>query len=91
MAAMAFNSVFFNHEIPFCKIYSEDVKEKIEKLFLKNGISFCMKWQKDRLWNRLRDGDLSEKGVFTVHINEADQSRARDLVADLEGAQLRFS
>ena len=91
MAAMAFNSVFFNHEIPFCKVYGVDEKEKIEKLFLKNGISFCMTWQKDRLWERLRNKDFQGESVFTVHINEADRSRAADLIADLDCVAYQLS
>lgn len=91
MAAMAFNSVFFNHEIPFCKVYGVDEKEKIEKLFLKNGISFCIKWQKDKLWVRLKNKDFLGQSVFTVHINEADQSRAKDLIADLDGVAFQLS
>ncbi|MBD5457280.1 MAG: hypothetical protein HDR27_01760 [Lachnospiraceae bacterium] len=88
---MTFNSVFFNHEISFCKVYGVDEKEKLEKLFLKNGISFSMEWQKDRLWDRLWNKALSEKSVFTVHINEADQSRAKDLIADLECVAFQIS
>lgn len=91
MAALAFNSVFFNHEIPFCKVYGVDEKEKLEKILIKNGISFSMKWQENRLWDRLRNKDFSGKSVFTVHINEADQSRAKDLIADLECAALQLS
>lgn len=91
MAAMKFNSVFFNHEIPFCKVYGVDGKEKIEKLFLKNGISFCMEWQKSRLWERLRNKDFLGESVFTVHINEADRNRAKDLLADLDCAAFQFS
>ncbi|MCM1199724.1 MAG: hypothetical protein NC312_00655 [Bacteroides fragilis] len=77
---MAFNSVFFSHEIPFCKVYGVDEKEKLEKLLLKNGISFCIKWQKDRFWDRLRKRAFCGDNIFTVHINEADQSRAKDLI-----------
>jgi len=91
MAAMAFNSVFFNHEISFCKVYGVDEKEKLEKIFLKNGISFSMEWQKDRLWDRLRNKASSGESVFTVHINEADQGRAKDLIADLECAAFQLS
>lgn len=87
MEAMAFNSLFFNHEISFCKVYGMEGKEKLEKLFLKNGISFYIKDQADKPWERLRRGNPSEKSVFTVHINEADESRARDLIVGLEFAQ----
>lgn len=91
MAAMAFNSVFFNHEIPFCKVYGVDEKEKLEKIFLKNGISFCMKWQKNRPWERFWNKDFMRESVFTVHINEADRNRAKDLIADLDCAAFQLS
>lgn len=87
MEAMAFNSLFFNHEISFCKVYGMEEKEKLEKLFLKNGISFYIKDQTDKPWERWRRGNAAGKSVFTVHINEADKSRAKDLIVGLECAQ----
>lgn len=40
MAALNFNALFFNHEIPFCKVYGMESKDKLEKLLVTNRISF---------------------------------------------------
>ena len=45
MAALNFNALFFNHEIPFCKVYGMESKDKLEKLLVTNRISFFIEWQ----------------------------------------------
>lgn len=84
MEAINFNAVFFNHEIPFCKVYSIESKDKLEKLLVNNRISFFIEWQEKRLWQRLFDNMSSEKNVFTIRINEADSTLAKDLVEGME-------
>lgn len=84
MEAINFNAVFFNHEIPFCKVYSIESKDKLEKLLVNNRISFFIEWQEKRLWQRLFDSMSSEKNVFTIRINEADSTLAKDLVEGME-------
>lgn len=84
MEAINFNAVFFNHEIPFCKVYSIESKDKLEKLLVNNRISFFIEWQEKRLWQRLFDNMNSEKNVFTIRINEADSTLAKDLVEGME-------
>ncbi|MCD7724181.1 MAG: hypothetical protein LUI12_01280 [Clostridiales bacterium] len=87
MAAMDFNELFFNHEIPFCKVYSVESKDKLEKLLLSNRISFCIECQEKGLWERFFHGS-SRKNVFTVRINEADSVRARNLVEGIESVKI---
>ena len=52
MAALNLNALFFNHEISFCKVYNVESKDKLEKLFVSNRISFFIEWQEQRLWDR---------------------------------------
>lgn len=88
MAAIDFNAVFFNHEIPFCKVYSMESKDKLEKLLVTNRISFFIEWQERRLWERFFHSMNSEKNVFTIRINEADSMLARNLVEGMESVQI---
>lgn len=88
MAAIDFNELFFNHEIPFCKVYSVESKDKLEKIFLSNRISFFVEWQEKKLWERFFSNDSSEKNVFTIRINEADSVLARNLVEGIESVQI---
>ncbi|MBO5473660.1 MAG: hypothetical protein J6A08_07740 [Lachnospiraceae bacterium] len=88
MAAIDFNELFFNHEIPFCKVYSMESKDKLEKLLLSNRISFFIEWQEKGLWERFFHNDGSEKNVFTIRINEADSVLARNLIEGIDSIQI---
>lgn len=86
MEAINFNALFFNHEIPFCKVYSMESKDKLQKLFLTNRISFFVEWQEKKPWQRFFDN--ADRNVFTIRINEADCGLARDLVEGMECVKL---
>lgn len=88
MAALDLNSVFFNHEISFCKVYNAESKDKLQKLFISNRISFFVEWQEKSLWERFLGSVCGGKEVFTIHINEADTSLARDLAEGIESVQI---
>ncbi|MBO5055467.1 MAG: hypothetical protein J6C64_03810 [Lachnospiraceae bacterium] len=90
MSADIFDDKFFHREVAFCKVYSLDSKEKLEKLFLKNRISYYIEWQDKSFLQRMFSKDNSkEKSVFTICINEADVERARELVHGIESIKLR--
>ena len=88
MAALNFNALFFNHEIPFCKVYGMESKDKLEKLLVTNRISFFIEWQERRLWERLFREVRPEKSVFTIRINEADRTLAKGLVEGMDSVKL---
>lgn len=88
MEAINFNALFFNHEIPFCKVYGMESKDKVEKLLVTNRISFFVECQEKGLWEKFLGSTDSEKSVFTIRINEADSTLAKDLVKDMEFVKL---
>lgn len=88
MAALNLNALFFNHEISFCKVYNAESKDQLEKLFVSNRISFFVEWQEKRFWERFFGNAGSQKQVFTIHINEADTTLARDLAQGIESVQI---
>lgn len=88
MEAINFNALFFNHEIPFCKVYSVESKDKLEKLLLTNRISFFVEWQEKKLWQRFLGSANSEKNEFTIRINEADSVLANDLLEGIDCVKL---
>ena len=88
MAARNFNALFFNHEIPFWKVYGMESKDKLEKLLVTNRISFFIEWQEKRLWDRLFCEIHPEKSVFTIRINETDSLLAKDLVEGMDSVKL---
>ena len=87
MSAITFSNKVFDREVAFCKVYSLESKEKLEKLFLKNRISYFIEWQDRTLWQRLMNKDKSKEK--NVRINEADVDKARDLVTGLESVKIR--
>lgn len=79
----------FNREVPFCKVYSLDSKEKLEKLLLKNRISYFVEWQNKTFLQKILGN--RDKTVFTIRINEADVERAKELVQGIESVKIRQS
>lgn len=40
VAPLVFDDQAFNREVTFCRVYSQESKKKLEKLFLQNRISY---------------------------------------------------
>lgn len=90
MSAITLGNKAFDREVAFCKVYSLESKEKLERLFLKNRISYFIEWQDKSLWQRLTGKEKTkEKNVFTIRINEADVEKARELVSGMESVKIR--
>lgn len=90
MTALSFDDKVFNREVSFCRVYSLESKEKLEKLFLRNRISYFIEWQDRSFLSRFLKGEnQKEKTTFTIRINEADVERATELVKGLESVKLR--
>lgn len=85
MEAINFNALFFNHEIPFCKVYGVESKDKLAKLLVTNRISFFVEWQEKKPWHRLLGNTNRE---FTICINEADSVLASNLLEGIECVKL---
>lgn len=83
----AFNNGVVNREVAFCRIYSKEAKDKLEKLFLENRISYFVEWQEKSLLSRLMG--QKEKNVFTIKINDADIEKATALVKGIESIKMR--
>ena len=88
MSAAVFEDKLYNREVAFCKVYSLEAKEKLEKIFLKNRISYFIEWQEKPFLQRVMNSS-KEKNIFTIRINEADVDRARVLIAGMESVKLR--
>ncbi len=90
MTPLIFDDQKINREVAFCRVYSMNSKEKLEKLFLKNRISYFIEWQERSFFARLFGGEKNkEKVVFTIRINEADVERATELVQGIDSIKLR--
>lgn len=86
MASLLIGDQRINGEVSFCRVYSLDSKDKLEKLFLKNRISYFIEWQEPSFLGKLFG---KEKSTFTVRINEADVERATKLVHGLDAVRIK--
>lgn len=90
MASVIIDDKVFNREVSFCKVYSLESKQKLEKLFLQNRISYFIEWQDKSFLSRLLRGEnQKEKTVFIIRINEADIEKATALVQGLESVKIK--
>ena len=88
MSSIILDEQEFNREVSFCRVYSQDSKDKLEKLFLKNRISYFIEWQERSFLARLFGND-KQKNIFTIRINEADVEKAMELVRGIDSVRLR--
>lgn len=90
MTTLAFDNQRFNREVSFCRVYDRESKEKLEKIFLQNRISYFIEWQERPLLSRLFGSERKkEKNIFVIRINEADVERATQLVQGMEAVKLK--
>lgn len=83
----ALTTVKVNNEVAFCKVYSLKEKEEIEKILLKNRISYYVRWEEQSLFKRLFGGEAKEKNIFVICINEASVADARELLAEMQNVK----
>ena len=88
MSSIILDEQEFNRDVSFCRVYSQDSKDKLEKLFLKNRISYFIEWQERSFLARLFGND-KQKNIFTIRINEADVEKATELVRGIDSVRLR--
>lgn len=48
MVESKYTRVRVNNEIELCEVYEREVKDRIEKAFVRNGVSFFIKWKRER-------------------------------------------
>lgn len=85
--ATSFTDGLVSREVAFCRVYSKEAKNKLEKIFLENRISYFIEWQDKSLLSKILGG--KEKNVFTIKINEEDIPRATELVRDLDSIRFK--
>ncbi|MCR4989355.1 MAG: hypothetical protein K6A38_00620 [Lachnospiraceae bacterium] len=76
-----------NREVPFCRVYSKEAKEKLEKIFLQNQISYFVDCHEGSFISNLLG--KKSKNVFTIKINDADVGKATALVQGIDSIKMR--
>lgn len=57
-----------NNEVEWCQVFDLDMKAKIEKVLLKNRVSYCILWEKPKFFA----SDKREKYIFCVNALQKD-------------------
>ena len=62
-----------NHEVDFCKVYDMETKEKVERILLKNSISYFVEWEDKGVGGLFFFRKPREKSacIFRIHSDEA--------------------
>ncbi|MBQ0043228.1 MAG: hypothetical protein KBS85_07955 [Lachnospiraceae bacterium] len=79
MKQLSYSNLKVHNEIALCAVNSLEIKDKIEKEFLKNRISYCEKWEEPGLLRKL----IGIRPECTILINEMQIEKARELVEAL--------
>lgn len=75
-----------NNEIELCEVYDLESRREIEKEFLRNRISYYIRWPKTTIFSK-------HKNLCVICVNENSLEEAEDIVqmlCDELGFQVRF-
>lgn len=76
MVESKYTHVCVNNEIELCEIYERKIKDKIEKAFVKNGVSFFVKWKRER-------NSQKENGKYIICVNQLQKQRAEAAIHEI--------
>ena len=76
-----------NHEVDFCKVYDMETKEKVERILLKNGISFFAEWEEKGLGSLFFFRNPKEKAACIIRIHSDEVPKAKELLKSVLGAK----
>lgn len=73
----AYQKVKVHNELEWCQVTDIETKEKIEKVLLKNRVSYFVKWEKPKLFS-------NEKfGTCTFCVNQLQKETADEALQEL--------
>lgn len=79
---MGYNKAYYHNEIELVRVNNTELKNKIEKAFLRNRISYFIRWDKVTIWQRLFGKKNSEQ--CKICINDWDRELALEILKSLE-------
>lgn len=79
---MKYNRSYYHNEIELVRVDSPELKNKIEKAFLRNRISYFIRWDKVSFWQRLFGKKKNDR--CKICINDWDKQLALEILKDFE-------
>ncbi len=86
MSTIIRENTYFDNEVDFCRVAGDANRERLENLFLKNRISYFIKWEEKSFLGKLFAG--RKPSVVIFRINTRDVALARELVEHAEGVEV---
>lgn len=80
-----------NHEVDFCRVYDLATKEKVERILLKNRISYFIEWEDRGLGSLFLFRKSREKTACIFRIHSDEVARARELLRPVLGSKVKES
>lgn len=78
-----------NHEVAFCKVYDMATKEKVERILLKNRISYYVDWEDKGLGGLFVFRKPREKSACVFRIHSDEVARAKELLKSVLGSKVK--
>ena len=79
---MKYSKSYYHNEIELVRVNSTELKNKIEKAFLRNRISYFIRWDKVSFWQKLFGNKNSEQ--CKICINDWDKELALEILKEFE-------
>lgn len=77
---MNYTNIKVHNEIEFCTLTNIDLKNQIEREFLKGRISYYEKWEEAGLFKKI----FGVRTGCTICINEMQKEKAEEIIADMK-------
>lgn len=79
---MKYNKLYYHNEIELVRVNSTELKNKIEKAFLRNRISYFIRWDKVSIWQKLCGKRNSQQ--CKICINDWDKEIALEILKEFD-------
>ena len=79
---MKYNKSYYHNEIELVRVDCTELKNKIEKAFLRNRISYFIRWDKESFWQKFFGKKNNEQ--CKICINDWDREVALEILKSLE-------
>ena len=79
---MKYNKSYYHNEIELVRVNSMELKNKIEKAFLRNRISYFIRWDKVSFWQTIFGKKNNEQ--CKICINDWDKELAMEILKNFE-------
>lgn len=75
------------NEIEFCRVSDLGIKNRIEKAFLENRLSYCERWEEVSFFRKFFSFSKEHNAKCVICINSLQQDKAEEIMASMGDIQ----